>query len=57
LCQLTDVVDVNLLVVGVQERWEDTLRLLETKLPTYFEGLSEEYRAGNPENCGVGPAQ
>lgn len=43
-------------VVGVQEKFDLTLRLLEKKLPTYFEGLSEEYAAGNPENCGIGAA-
>ena len=25
-------------MVGVQERFEDSLKLLEKKLPTYFEG-------------------
>ena len=42
-------------VVGVQEQWDRFLQVLAAKLPTYFEGLSAEYREGNVENCGVGP--
>ena len=34
-----------------QERWIDTLRLFEKVLPTFFEGIVDEYKAGNPENC------
>ena len=41
-------------VVGVQEQWDLTLKLLEKKLPTYFEGVAAEYRAGNEANCARG---
>ena len=33
------------LVVGVMEMWEETLEVLENKLPAVFEGLTKLYRA------------